>query len=198
VDEVVQDILVEPHDEIRVQLQDGDGNALAGVHATGISPEDYHRPIACDTIECPAYGVQPDQPRLMVFHHEGRKLAGVIRLKGNEARPTVKLAPLGKVTGRLVDEGGKPLADVSVTLHFSERRAAEMHEFIHRANPLHTDANGTFTIDSVLPGLAFSFYFQRGQDEYAEVRKQTDLTVAKPGGVLDAGEIVVGRKSSEE
>jgi hypothetical protein len=198
VDEVVQDILVEPHDELRVQLQDGEGTALAGVHATGISPEDYYRPIACDTTECPAYGIQPEQPRLMVFHHEGRKLAGVIRLKGNEARPTVKLAPLGKVKGRLVDEQGKPLANVAVTLQFSERQADEMHEFIHRANPLHTDADGTFTIDNVLPGPAFSFYFQQGQDQYIEVKKRTNLMVEKSGGVLDVGKIVARRKSSEE
>ena len=43
------------------------------------------------------------------FLHAGRKLAGSLRLKGDETgKLTVKLQPWGTVVGRIVDEDGKP------------------------------------------------------------------------------------------
>ena len=43
------------------------------------------------------------------FFHAGRKLAGSLRLKGDETgKLTVKLQPWGTVVGRILDEDGKP------------------------------------------------------------------------------------------
>ncbi len=49
------------------------------------------------------------------FLHAGRKLAGSLRLKGDETgKLTVKLQPWGTVVGRIVDEDGKPRTNLEL------------------------------------------------------------------------------------
>src|SRR5947209_1887205 len=49
------------------------------------------------------------RPRRVILTHDGRKLAGSVYLKGDEVGPlTVRLQPSGTVTGRIVDEEGRP------------------------------------------------------------------------------------------
>ena len=48
----------------------------------------------------------PDEERIVLLRHEGRKLGKVVRIKqGDDAKGpvVVKLAPLATITGRVVD-----------------------------------------------------------------------------------------------
>ena len=68
------------------------------------------------------------------FFEPTKNLVGTLTLKGDEKEPvTAKLGQPGKVTGRLRDEDGKPLAKVVVDLYFGDLAASEIHKEIHRA-----------------------------------------------------------------
>ena len=73
---------------------------------------------------------RPGKPEKVVIFSENRELAAFVDIKGDEPDPIrVVLRPSGTVTGRLVDEDGRPRPnvrlDVSYSLGPSEcRRAA--------------------------------------------------------------------------
>ena len=52
---------------------------------------------------------RPVEPRRVTVTHAGRKLIGSVYLKGDESGPlTIRLQPYGTITGRIVDEDGRP------------------------------------------------------------------------------------------
>ncbi len=60
-------------------------------------------------------GLDPDRPRYLLFWHKEKGLAKAVLVRGDEKGPlTVKLDPLGVVTGQLVDEKGKPRVGATV------------------------------------------------------------------------------------
>jgi hypothetical protein len=158
---------------------------------TGIGPENWHRPITCATDSCPAYHVEPGKPRLMVFFHPTRKLAGTRTLKGDEKQPVVvTLGPTGSVKGRLVGADGKPLAGVAVDLYYRDREAEEVHGVVYKAKQVVTDAAGAFAADDLIPGLKFELSFRRGKRTFERETKPADPTAqVKPGECRDLGEI---------
>src|SRR5262249_21129335 len=63
-----------------------------------------------------ALGIDPKQPRHLVFLHPEKKLGKLVKLRPDEKGPlTVKLEPLGAISGRVRGEDGKPAPDHVVT-----------------------------------------------------------------------------------
>jgi hypothetical protein len=190
---VSQDIVVEPASALPVKMEDADGMRLTNVWVAGMSSEDWHGPIRVDT--CEVYNLQPGKARFVVFYEPMKKLVGSLSLKGDEKDPAiVKLGPAGVVTGRVAGEDGKPLAGVAVSLYHRERTATEIHNQVHRAKGVETDADGKFQIDEVIPGARFALSFGQGKGVYDAVTKPGDRVV-KPGEAIDAGEIILKPKS---
>ena len=87
--------------------------------------------------------LEPGRDRTLVFIHEDKKLGKVLQVHGNEKGPlTVKLEPLGTVTGRMVDEAGRPMAGLNV-------RVRQAHSAFDRETK--TDREGKFRIEGLLP-----------------------------------------------
>jgi RNA polymerase sigma factor (sigma-70 family) len=190
---VKQDVLLEPAAALPVRIEDGDGRPVAGALVTGVGPENWHYPITAESASCMAYHLE-GKPRLMVFFAPKRKLAGALRLKGDEKGPVVaKLGPPGSVKGRLLGEDGKPLAGVEVRLHFREREAEEVHAAAHRAKLAVSDADGRFAIDDVLPGLKFELSFGTERRKFERATKPASPSEVQSGEVKDLGEIKVKR-----
>ena len=97
------------------------------------------------------------RPRALVFVHKERKLAGVVRVRGDEKGPVeVQLQPWATVTGRLVDADGKPQADVRLGFvqNIDEADPAGVGDLPDRE--VRTDARGRFTLAGFTPGLRYN------------------------------------------
>jgi hypothetical protein len=180
-----------------VKIHGPDGKPLGGTcWVTGISPDPSDPADPVEGGSCVAYHLD-GKPRLMVFYEPTQKLIGKLALQGDEREPvTVTLGPGGAVKGRLVDENGKPLAGVTVSLRHPDRQRAEaLRDHIHRLRPVETDANGEFQIADVIPSVKFVLLFSRGNTKLAPVTKGAAVQTAAPGKTTDMGGLKLRPKS---
>jgi RNA polymerase sigma factor (sigma-70 family) len=104
-----------------------------------------------DSAEFTLENVDPRRPLLLIFQHPEKNLAARLEVRGDEKDPlTARLQPGGKLTGRVLDAAGQPLADagISVLLGKQEGQFATVQTFIASAR---TDKEGRFTIEGLLP-----------------------------------------------
>jgi RNA polymerase sigma factor (sigma-70 family) len=179
--EVVRsDIGLELATSLPLQLRDADGKPLTGVWVAGTTSRDSYPARECKTDVCAAYDVEAGKSRLLVFVEPGRKLAASLTLNGGEKSPVVvTLRPTGAAKGRLVDPNGKPLTGVTVNLNYKDRPAVEIKKIASQARQVVTDADGSFAVDTILPGLPYALSFTRQG-------KQLDLTT-KPAVPFSVG-----------
>jgi RNA polymerase sigma factor (sigma-70 family) len=188
---VRQDVYLDRHGVRTVKVQDAEGQPIGGVWATGLSPDRSSRVVRLKDDACPVYGLKAGNPRLLVFYERGRKLAGVRLLQSDEKQPVaVKLRPAGSIVGRLLDPDGKPLAGVEINAHYQDREAAGVHEAVHEAKRIVSDARGAFALDELIPGLKFKLSFHRGKSYFEPEEKPAEVAiVVEPGESRDLGAI---------
>jgi RNA polymerase sigma factor (sigma-70 family) len=188
---VEQDIRLERAAVLPVQIQDGDGKPLPGAWVAGSSPCDWYPAMQCKEADCSAYQIEPEKPRLLVFFHPARKLAGAVTLKGDEKAPViVKLGQAGAIVGRLLDANGKPLASVVVDPRYRQRTTSEIHNVVHHAKQIVTDANGAFALDDLVPEQKFELSFRHGKQKFERATKPADAAIqVKSGERRDLGAI---------
>jgi RNA polymerase sigma factor (sigma-70 family) len=159
---VTCDVQLDRGKTLVVNVVGPDGKALAGATAGGVT--------ALGGVTTPkgasvtALALSPGVPRTLTFVHPGRKLAGHVRLTGKEAAPvTVRLRPWATLTGRLLDEDGKPMPGARVRLTYAEFSARSLQErgIPASANALKTDAGGSFRVEGVFPGMTVGLGFVR-------------------------------------
>ncbi len=170
-------------------VQDADGKPLTGAFVAGLTA---HWPITFELKNDAATTVlalDPERPRRVLVVHPDKNLGGTVTLRGDEKTPVViKLAPLGAVTGRLLEIDGTPLAGANVSVDWADKIASDMHRTVDRtAPPVKTDKEGRFTLRGILPGIKFDLGIQKGEITYAGKPKIV-LSEVKPGQTLDLGE----------
>jgi hypothetical protein len=187
---VHQDLFVERESARTVKIQDAEGRSLARVWAAGLR-SDRSWAVRLSGDSCPAYALEANKPRVMVFYDPGKKLAGSLRLTANEKEPIVaKLGPHGSMRGRLLDADGKPLAGVVVDARYRDQEAGNIHGIIHKAKQAVTDADGAFTLDELLPELKFELTFHQGKRRFEREPKLGEAAIQiKPGECRDLGMI---------
>jgi protocatechuate 3,4-dioxygenase beta subunit len=195
---------------VEIRVVGPDGQPLAGALAAGLRHDWYRdtdwRGLA-KTNEFTAMGLDPKHPRLICFTQWEKKLAGSIVLRGDEKEPvTVKLVPWATVSGRLLDEDGKPVKNTAlwftevprgkvgapraldVGLHVVERIGGKPSR-----DPV-TDADGRFEVEGLVPGLKYNLAWmdQDGARDLEQV-KWKGLAFAnlvlKPGESKDLGDV---------
>ncbi len=114
---------------------------------------------------------------------------GHVLLAADAKEPvTVRLQPGAVLTGRAVDEDGKPLAGVSVNIGY---QAPEIYGLVKEAfgdNFVKTDSEGRFRVEGIFPGMKFVFGFAKGRDFLVPDKKYLYLTLEE--GTRDLGDIV--------
>jgi hypothetical protein len=194
---VKQDIVLERASALPVRIQDSDGKPLAGVWVAGSSPREEFPAIQCPKAECSVYELEKGKPRLLVLFHPDRKLAGTLALKGEEKSPVIaKLRPATAIKGRLLDADGKALAGVVVDLSYHQRAAWEVHQVIHRAKQIVSDANGTFTLDDLIPEQNVELSFRQVKRTFIWAAKAGEATILKlkSGECRDLGDVRLKRQ----
>jgi RNA polymerase sigma factor (sigma-70 family) len=187
-----------------------DGNPLAGALAAGLRHDwytDADWPGPSKAGEFTAMGLDPKHPRLLCFTHWEKKLAGSIVVRGDEKEPvTVKLQPWATVSGRLLDEVGKPIP--KATLWFTEvprgkvgapraldvgLHVVERSGYKPSPDPV-TDEDGRFKVEGLVPGLKYNLAWmdQNGAFDFDQIKWKGlafSNLVLKPGETKDLGDV---------
>jgi RNA polymerase sigma factor (sigma-70 family) len=193
--EVKCDLALDPGKTLTLNLRDSDGKPLTGAVAIGTSAEArYAGPLKSN--KCQIYALDPANPRLVVFFHEKQKLAALLTLRGDEKEPTtVRLAPAGVLTGRVLDEDGQPLAGAEIYSFYatppgkSIGLSSRIAGFTLRDLPLRTDLEGRFRLDTVVPGLKLiDVRLLKGKQIFVP-KTRLEIGPLRSGETLDLGDI---------
>jgi protocatechuate 3,4-dioxygenase beta subunit len=200
--EIQVNVELEPATSMTVRVIDAEGKPVKGAHATGITHVEFERaqPHANSDV-LTLYNVEPGQERFVAVAQVKRKLVGTLSVKASDKDPVVKLGPGGVVRGRVVDAEGKPLAGVTVDLHYTRREVSELSRALAgeegrirtRLPPqVVTGPGGELRFDTVFPGCEFRLTFQKGKKRYGpEYEKAPRHTVAKHGDELKLGDVPI-------
>ena len=165
-----------------------------------------------ETAEFMVYGLNPRQPRALILSHPEKGLGKVQLLRGDESGPlTVRLEPLGALSGRVIDAEGRPWEGLQLTVSLnpdSSDLKTLPYEALGRAGNFiigqyelfnrfgTTDGDGKFRVGGLLPGLKYEVQpFARGMKKPADAKRpfaiQRGLTV-EAGETKDIGELRSG------
>jgi RNA polymerase sigma factor (sigma-70 family) len=200
--EVTADIVLKRSSTFTLKVQDPDGKPARDIHAAGTTSRDWMHATKCEGDSCTIYDLEKAKPRVVALCDAKHNLAATVTLKGDEKEPViVKLAPVGKVKGVLVNEAGKPIANAIVHLQYANRAADEIDRVIRgdrrTASPtrVETNADGEFNLDGVIPGEAYSVYARKNDRFLTGARKPDGMLETnfklKPGETVDLGRIAL-------
>jgi len=135
-----------------------------------------------------ATALDPDHPRVLLFADAETKRSATIELKGDEKDVTLKLEPWGKLTGRLLDAEGKPLAGANVSVHV--KNAVKYTAFMSavRSVTAVTGADGTFALEVPAGPVEYRFGFSQ-KNKYLDVGLRYDSAghAVRAGETTDTG-----------
>ncbi len=186
------DLFAERGVTAKLIVQDAGGKPLTGAFVSGLTADRLGALQLKNDASTTVYGLDPEEPRrprrLAVLHPE-KKLGGTVTVRGDEKEPvTIKLVPLGTVTGRFLDIDGIPFAGVDVSLHYNDLVASRVYDAVNRTTlQVKTDKDGRFTLPALLPCLKFYIQRKKGDTEYYVEPEIGDREV-EPGKTLDLGE----------
>jgi RNA polymerase sigma factor (sigma-70 family) len=214
------DIALEPGRTLTGSVVGPDGQPLTGVLAMGVTAvlpapryqtRFLEQPLyqKLETAEFMVYGLSPRKPRALILIHREKGLGKVRLLRGDESGPlTVRLEPLGALSGRAIDAEGRPWQGVQLTvslnLDATDRKtlpyeaqtwapfiAVGKNELFNRLGT--TDGDGKFRVEGLLPGLRYEMQplvpgIKKAVDAKRPFAIQRGLTV-KGGETKDIGDL---------
>jgi RNA polymerase sigma factor (sigma-70 family) len=154
---VTCDIQVDPGLSVTGTVLGPDGKPLTGALAKGLTAV-WPRPTALKAATFTAVALGPREPRQLLFVHRERKLAGHLVVRSDEKGDvTVRLAPWGALTGRVLDADGQPLAGVRIQLSFLHPTFFQPVTWWvePQGEEVRTDRDGRFRAEGLTPGLKF-------------------------------------------
>jgi hypothetical protein len=182
----------------QVTLLDPEGRPVVGAQPTGLTYHPWDHEPALRAATLPLTGLHPDRARRITFVKEDRKLIGFLLARGDgDAAYTVRMQPWATVTGRIVDEQGRPLGVVGPPGKQRSRAtlsAGTTREFAARDDPeagifpgASIDEHGRFHAERLVPGQSYSatLYLDRGRASGPAF----DGLVLAPGEVRDLGDL---------
>jgi hypothetical protein len=135
-----------------------------------------------------AVALDPKQPRPLFVRHDEKKLAGFVMAKGDESGPLiVRLQPAGTVTGRLVDEDGRPRSGgVRINVSYGKGQFGRRYFFTF-LTPAPGD-DGRFRVEGLIPGVAYDLGVRTADTLFDFDRPAKDLKL-QPGETRDLGDV---------
>jgi hypothetical protein len=170
-----------------VLVQTADGKPLAGAWVAGLTdswPVTYKLPEPTATV----YALNPEKPRTLAVVHPEQQHGGTVAIRGDEKEPVVvKLGPLGKVAGRLLDTDDNPFAGAEVSINAQGTAGSELYRFASpTGKPAVTNKDGRFVLTGVVPGIPFYLQIRKG-DYFFGGKPKIGLRQLKPEESLDLG-----------
>ncbi len=190
---VVPDIALDAVRTQHLRVTDAEGRpvketwmyCLQGGHSQGSS-------LAGD--ELAFHHDNPGKALTVMIVHEGRSLGAAVDLKGDESDPKrIVLQPTGTVTGRLLDEDGKPRAGAELSVNYSVLFRGEPI-LCSLPEPLNTGPDGRFRIEHLVPGVGYAVVVKKNEkdvEDQPDWPLHQDRWTVKPGEVQDWGDVRV-------
>jgi len=186
------DITLDPGRTLTGTVVGPDGKPLSGARMGGVEGWSIHswehttQPTAKFTV----YGVKAGEQRYVLAMHEEKQLAGLLMIQGEEKGPlTLQLKPWAVVSGRLVTSNGQPRSKAELTLELYGERLFDPRGGYHRVRSFHTDKDGKFRIDALVPGLKYTMTYKTGKGRLAGTVFE-DL-ILQSGQTKDLGDVQV-------
>jgi hypothetical protein len=183
------DLFLERGQTLRVNVQDPDGKPLAGATVAGMTAS-WPITFPLTGSSCTVYALGPEKPRLVLFFHPARRLAGQLTVRGDEKEPpTVRLAATGSVTARVLDADGQPIAGAEVRVAFPREPAQELYRHLNRQKePVRTDEKGSFRLEGMVADLPFNLQIFKGPT-FLVGTPRIGLRRVGSGQTLDLGDV---------
>ncbi len=141
------------------------------------------------------FGLAPEEGRTLLFHHDGKRLAGILRIKGNERGPVVaRLQPAASVRGRLLNERGRPLPRTEISVLFTLKEWPGFVFKHHGPEEVRTDAEGRSQINGLIPKMNYRADVRLGQHQRPVF---ADLTLTS-GQAKDLGDVTPKKAGETE
>jgi len=187
------DLQVDPGRTLSANVVDTNGKPVGGTKTTGVSDLFSSTEYPQESPAFEIHGLDPSKPRRVIVTHADRKLLGSAYLRGDEASPlTIRLQPWGTITGRIVDDEGKPRGGLwlsSAGGSYPERPDVQgiLPGGDHNGG-IRIGGDGRFRVEGLVPGLRYGASASDQMSLFGELFH--DLTVA-PGEVKDLGDMKV-------
>ena len=128
-------------------------------------------------------------PRVLVFRHDARGLAGSVDVRGNEDGPiAARLRPWAVASGRLVDADGQARAGVALRPQIADKPRFGEPAIDHDPRRIVTGPDGRFRLDGLVPGLAYHLYHEDPATGGFTFRF-IPVPAAEPGATTDLGDV---------
>ena len=170
----------------RVSLVDPDGKPVVGAWTIGLTAYPHDSEPLLRDASLVLTKLHPARVRRITFIKAYPPLVGFLLARGDADIPyTVRMQPCGTVTGRIVDETGKPLKASLSTADTSREAEADLGVGMFHA--VGTDAEGRFRIDSLVPGQRYSAKIELQMGQPARVAFKN--LILRAGEARDLGDI---------
>jgi protocatechuate 3,4-dioxygenase beta subunit len=189
-------VILDPGQTLTGTILGPSGQPLAGAKVSGRTAlffwhwPDEPLPTASFTV----YGVRPGRPRVLRFLHDGERLAGTLRINGDEKEPlTIKLEPWGIITGRVVDPDGLPVIGLYEAMSITRGIPVDPAIGTLPNRIGQTDKDGRFRVEGLAPGLEYDLFIglpTPGGNWQGDIGRGLTL---KSGETRDVGDIRLQR-----
>jgi protocatechuate 3,4-dioxygenase beta subunit len=171
--------------DVAGSLVDPAGKPVEGARAGGLNPLGESVPLKGASFNVKA--LHPTVPRAISFLHKERKLAAHRVVGAKDKEPLrIELVPCGVVTGRILDEDGKPVAGAQVGVGYQEDSVRWLSESV--LGDVQTDNQGRFRIEGLIPGLEFGVGFRKGPN-FLDAGERTRKLTVESGKTKDLGDV---------
>ena len=181
-DELTQDLVFKLGRARTLNIADDSGQPVSEVQAIGRTFPPNRRQEQLEDSRLEIVGLRPTESRLVVLLDEQRELGKVLKVSGAETSPLiVRLLPCAIVNGRVVDEDGIGIENVTIRISpIQEPRTDSWSRELEEAT---TDAYGKFRV--ILPtGAAIRVF------AFSDVGPNFSATIRpKPGATYDLGDL---------
>jgi beta-lactamase regulating signal transducer with metallopeptidase domain len=180
------DLQVTTGPSVSLTVVDPAGEPIRGLHTNGRFGRSSYDRDEMTKPDAEVLNLMPDEERIVLLRHEGRKLGKVVMLKkGDDARGpvVVKLAPLAAITGRVVDDDGNPIPGVRI------RPDVLPHgDFGLSLPPVVTGADGRFRVSDAPAGCDYGLSIEASAPTNRSRYGYHSRAEVKPGETTDIGE----------
>jgi RNA polymerase sigma factor (sigma-70 family) len=174
---VEKHLTLDPGRTLEVRFVGPDGQPL-----TGVEPR-HESPVRSDRFLL--FALDPAHPRLELFSHKEKNLAKAVWVRGDEAGGlTVKLEPYATVTGRVVNQEGRPVSGAQMEASI---KPINIGDFPLRFPPVATEQTGRFRYAALVAGARYAIHGQATGYRVFSLDKEVDIEPAK---VVDVGEMI--------
>jgi beta-lactamase regulating signal transducer with metallopeptidase domain/protocatechuate 3,4-dioxygenase beta subunit len=181
------DLQVTTGPSVRITAVDPEGKPISGLNTRGRSGRSSYDRDTMAKPEAEVANLMLDEQRIVLLHHEGRRLGKAVTVKKGDdtgGPVVVKLAPLATISGRVLDGDGNPIGGATV-----RPDVLPSGDFSMSLPQVVTDENGRFRVQDVPTGCDYALAVETNAPISGRQFAFHPRAAVKPGETADVGDI---------